>query len=171
MDFKVIFRDSFVEDLERIVRLIASHNPAAAGRFGELVIRTSENLSFFPERDPDVRQRPGVRRFIVKKYFKVFYRVQYESRTVEMGCTAAARSDILTRLLPLQILLFCEFFEDNAGDFLVHGEAGSQGAAKAENEGVQFLQRAVEDGFERQGRDVAEVFAKTVSACARKKAQ
>jgi len=84
MDFKVIFRDSFVEDLERIVRLIASQNPAAAVRFGELVIRMSENLGFFPERHPNVRQRPGVRRFVVKKYFKVFYRIQYESRTVEI---------------------------------------------------------------------------------------
>jgi len=37
MDFKVIFQDSFVEDLERIVRLIASQNPAAAVGFGELV--------------------------------------------------------------------------------------------------------------------------------------
>jgi hypothetical protein len=30
MDFKVIFKDTFLADLERIVRLIAVHNPAAA---------------------------------------------------------------------------------------------------------------------------------------------
>jgi plasmid stabilization system protein ParE len=41
-------------------------------------------LSFFPERHPRVRQRPGVRRFVVKKYFKVFYRVNQETRTVEI---------------------------------------------------------------------------------------
>jgi plasmid stabilization system protein ParE len=84
MDFKVIFKDTFLADLERIVRLIAVHNPLAAQKLGLLVVQTSESLSFFPERHPKVRQRPGVRRFIVKKYYKVFYRVQPESRTVEV---------------------------------------------------------------------------------------
>ena len=41
-------------------------------------------MSFFPERHPKVRQRPGVRRFIVKKHFKVFYRVLAASQTVEV---------------------------------------------------------------------------------------
>jgi plasmid stabilization system protein ParE len=84
MDFKVIFKDTFLADLERIVRLIAVHNPAAARKLGELIVQTGESLSFFPERHPRVRQRPGVRRFIVKKHFKVFYRVRHESRTVEI---------------------------------------------------------------------------------------
>lgn len=84
MDFKVIFRDSFLEDLERVVRSIAAHNPPAAAAFGELVIRMAEGLAFFPERHPRVRQKPSVRRFIVGKYFKVFYRVLTESRTVEI---------------------------------------------------------------------------------------
>ena len=84
MDFKVIFKHTFLEDLERIVRLIAVHNPVAALKLGGLIVPTSESLSFFPERHPKVRQRPAVRRFIVKKYYKVFYRVQPESRTVEV---------------------------------------------------------------------------------------
>ena len=83
MDFKVIFKDTFLADLERIVGLVAAHNPAAALKLGDLIVQTGERLSFFPERHPKVRQRPGVRRFIVKKY-KVFYRVQPESRTVEL---------------------------------------------------------------------------------------
>jgi len=84
MDFEVIFKDAFVADLERIIRSIAFHNPAAAQKLGLLIIQTAESLSFFPERHPRVRQWPGVRRFIVKKNFKVFYRVQLESRTVEV---------------------------------------------------------------------------------------
>lgn len=84
MDFKVVFKDTFLADLERIVRLIAVHNPDAALKLGELIVQTGESLSFFPERHPRVRQRPGVRRFIVKKYFKVFYRVNQETRTVEI---------------------------------------------------------------------------------------
>ena len=84
MDFKVIFKDSFLADLERLVKLIAVHNPSAARKFGELIIQTGESLSFFPERHPKVRQRPGVRRLIVKKFYKVFYRVHPETRTVEV---------------------------------------------------------------------------------------
>ena len=84
MDFKVIFKDTFLADLERIVRSIAVHNPDAALKLGNLIVQTGESLSFFPERHPKVRQRPGVRRFIVRKYYKVFYRVQPGSRTVEV---------------------------------------------------------------------------------------
>jgi plasmid stabilization system protein ParE len=84
MDFKVIFKDTFLEDLERIVRSIAVHSPSAACKLGGLVIQSGENLCFFPERHPKVRQRPGVRRYIVKKYFKMFYRVQTATQTVEV---------------------------------------------------------------------------------------
>lgn len=83
MDFRVIFRDTFSADLERIVRWVADENPNAALRLGERIIQASEALSFFPERHPRVRQRPDVRRMIVQKYFKVLYRVMAETRTVE----------------------------------------------------------------------------------------
>ena len=84
MDYRVIFKDTFLADLERIVRYIAVQNPSAARKLGEMIIQNSENLCFFPERHPKVRQRPGIRRFVVKNYFKVFYRVQTESQTVEV---------------------------------------------------------------------------------------
>jgi plasmid stabilization system protein ParE len=66
MDYKVIFKDTFLADLERIVRLIAVHNTSAARKLGDMVIQSGESLCFFPERHPKVRQRPGVRRYIVK---------------------------------------------------------------------------------------------------------
>ncbi len=84
MDYKVIFKDSFIEDLERILRIIAADDPLAARKLGELTIKAGESLTFFPERNPRVRQRPQIRRFIVKKYFKVFYRIQQKPRTVEI---------------------------------------------------------------------------------------
>jgi hypothetical protein len=34
MDYKVIFKDTFLADLERIVRLIAVHNSSAAQKLG-----------------------------------------------------------------------------------------------------------------------------------------
>ena len=84
MEFKVIFKDTFVADLEQIVRRIALHNPGAAQRLGEIIIQMAESLDFFPERFPRLRQRPAIRRFIVRKYFKVFYRVHGGTRTVEI---------------------------------------------------------------------------------------
>lgn len=83
MDFQVIFKDSFVEDLERLVTSIAVHDPTAAYNLGQTIIHLAESLSFFPERFPQVRQRRGIRRFVVKKNFKVFYRVNQESKLVE----------------------------------------------------------------------------------------
>ena len=46
MDFKVVFKDSFIEDLGRIVRLIAAQNPSAAQDLGESIIQGAESLSF-----------------------------------------------------------------------------------------------------------------------------
>ncbi len=57
MDFKVVFKDSFLADLERIVRLIAIDNPVAAQKLGEAVIWNAESLAFFPERYPRVNAR------------------------------------------------------------------------------------------------------------------
>jgi len=84
MDFKVVFRDSFLEDLEQIVKLIAHGDPMAARKLGESIVRTAESLSFFPERYPRVRERLGIRRFVAGKYFKVFYRVVPEAKRVEI---------------------------------------------------------------------------------------
>ena len=84
MDFKVVFKGSFIEDLERIVRWIAADNPDAARNLGNLIIDRCESLSFFPERHPRVRQRPGIRRFIVGRNFKIFYRVIASEDVVEI---------------------------------------------------------------------------------------
>jgi plasmid stabilization system protein ParE len=84
MEFQVTFKDTFLAELEQIVKGIAIHNPGAARKLGEQIVQTGESLSFFPEPHPRVRQRPGVRRFIVKGHFKVFYRVQLNARTVEV---------------------------------------------------------------------------------------
>ena len=72
MDFKVVFKDSFIHDLEQIVRRIASGNPNAAKDLGNLIVDRCESLSFFPERHPKVRQRAAIRRFIVRKNLRFF---------------------------------------------------------------------------------------------------
>ena len=82
--YKVVFTETFLEDLRAIVTAIARHNSDAARLLGELIISTAEDLTFFPERHPRVRQRLDIRRFIVKQHFKTFYRVNSEARTVEI---------------------------------------------------------------------------------------
>lgn len=84
MDFKVIFSETFCADLERIVKFIAAHDPTAATKFGDRVIDTCENLSFFPERNARVRSRPNIRRIVVLKNYKVFYRIVKEANIVEI---------------------------------------------------------------------------------------
>ena len=44
MDYRVIFKDTFLADLERIVRFIAVHNPSAARKLGDMIIQSSESL-------------------------------------------------------------------------------------------------------------------------------
>lgn len=84
MDFKVIFRDSFLEDLESLLKLIAAENPTAAAKLGDTIVQKGESLVFFPERNPKVQQRRDIRRFIVGKYIKVFYLIDHERRIVEI---------------------------------------------------------------------------------------
>ena len=92
MDFKVEFKEPFISDLEQLVRRIAAHNPDAARNLGNLIIDRCESLSFFPERHPKVRQRRGIRRFVVRKNFKIFYRVRSNVRVVEiLRCLDARR--------------------------------------------------------------------------------
>ena len=84
MDFKVIFKETFLIDLESVLKWVAAQNPAAARKLGERIIAMGESLSFFPERYPRLRQRPQIRRFIVHKYFKIFYSIDNQARVVEI---------------------------------------------------------------------------------------
>lgn len=84
MDYRVVFRETFIGDLGHIVRGVAQHNRSAARRLGERIVSLSESLAFFPERHPRVRERPELRRFVVARHFKVFYRVRPREKVVEI---------------------------------------------------------------------------------------
>lgn len=73
-----------MEDLETIVRHVAAENVVAAGKLGDAIVRAGESLEFFPERHPRVRQRPELRRCIVARHYKLFYRVKPDRRLVEV---------------------------------------------------------------------------------------
>lgn len=84
MDFKVVFTETFCSDLEEILEQVGAQAPTAARKFGDRVIDLCEGLSFFPERCPRVRQRPAIRRLMVGKHHKVFYRIKERERSVEI---------------------------------------------------------------------------------------
>ena len=84
MDFKVVFTETFCADLEEILEHIAAQDPTAARKLGDHIVDLCEGLSFFPERCPRVRQRPTIRRLMVGKHHKVFYRIKERERSVEI---------------------------------------------------------------------------------------
>jgi plasmid stabilization system protein ParE len=94
MDFKVIFQNTFLEDLEGLVGPIAQNNPTAAARIGDKIITKAESLRYFPERYPRLRKRPTIRRFIIQRNIKVFYRVDAEAKAVLiLRCWDGRRGD------------------------------------------------------------------------------
>ena len=77
MDFKGIISQPAIDDLKAIVWYIAPHNPVAALRIGNELIRRTRILERFPEigrRPPDL-DFPGIREIIYRSY-RIFYRVK-----------------------------------------------------------------------------------------------
>src|SRR5436305_773330 len=48
MDFKIVITESATSDLEQIVEYIASDNPTAAQRVGEIILEKFQGLKRFP---------------------------------------------------------------------------------------------------------------------------
>ena len=83
MDYKVILSPLALDDLEQIVRHVASHDPQAAERFGNRLLDHAEKLRGMPQRGAPVRARPGVRKLLLWPYL-IFYRVNEQGRSVEI---------------------------------------------------------------------------------------
>ena len=85
MDYKIIFSQPAIEDLESIVRFIANDNQQAAGHFGKQLIESVRPLAQFPrmgrvvpeQNDEDIRE-------IIFKPYRVFYRVKDEMGAIEI---------------------------------------------------------------------------------------
>jgi toxin ParE1/3/4 len=85
MDYKIIFSDPSIEDLENIVRFIAQDNPQAAVRFGAKLIQSVRNLSTFPRLGRVVPEKndENIREVVFKSY-RIFYQVKDDIHTVEI---------------------------------------------------------------------------------------
>src|SRR4051812_10067252 len=86
MDYKIVFSEPSIEDLENIVRFIAKDNPQAAARFGAKLIESVRNLSAFPRLGRVVPEKndENIRELVFKSY-RIFCRVKEDSHTIEIA--------------------------------------------------------------------------------------
>ena len=85
MDFKIVWTEPALQDLEELVRFIAADEAATAIRVGDEIVDHVELLNSFPEIGPVYRRRPAMDvRQIACRPFRIFYRVRRESKTVEI---------------------------------------------------------------------------------------
>jgi len=83
MDWRIVFSARSKNDLQRIVEYIARDDPAAAQRFGLLLIERSESLVRAPEAGVRLVERPGAR-FLPCGSYLIIYRPDANSRAVRI---------------------------------------------------------------------------------------
>ena len=85
MEFKVIWSDEAIRDLNEICTYIAGYNPAAASKIGHGILDHVRILARFPLIGPNYPRRArGSLREIVFRSYRVFYYVSEDSRTVDI---------------------------------------------------------------------------------------
>jgi len=85
MDFKVIWSDAAIADLQEICSYIAAHDPRAAQRMGQGLLEHVRILGTFPFIGPNYpRGTHGPLREIVFRSYRIFYDVSEPSRSVEI---------------------------------------------------------------------------------------
>ncbi len=85
MDFKIIWSDAAIADLQDICSYVAQHDPQAAGRIGRGILDHVRILASFPFIGPSYpRGARGTLREIVFRSYRIFYDVGEESLSVEI---------------------------------------------------------------------------------------
>ena len=87
MGYQIILSPSARRDLQDIVRYISLDSKEKAVNFGRLLIQTTKRLSDFPEMGrvvPEFKD-PSVREIIVRKSYRIIYRVDHEDCRVEIA--------------------------------------------------------------------------------------
>ena len=85
MDFKVIWSDTAISDIQDICSYIARHDPRAAHRMGRGILEHVRILASFPFIGPWYpRGGRGSLREIVFGSYRIFYDVSEESRSFEI---------------------------------------------------------------------------------------
>ncbi len=85
MDFKIVWSDAAISDLQDICSYIAQREAQAAVRIGRGILQHVHILASFPLIGPAYpRGAKGTLREIVFGSYRIFYDVGEESRTVEI---------------------------------------------------------------------------------------
>jgi toxin ParE1/3/4 len=85
MDFKIIWSDAAISDLQEICSYIARHDPKAALRMGHGILGHVRILGSFPFIGPTYpRGVRGTLREIVFRSYRIFYDVSEQSQSVEI---------------------------------------------------------------------------------------
>lgn len=86
MAHKIVWADQATQDLEEVVRFIAAHDPAAAERFGLLLVSKAEAVAEFPRRGRIVPEYAdeNVREIIVSPY-RIICQVIESSRSIAIA--------------------------------------------------------------------------------------
>ena len=85
MDYKIIWSEVAIADLQKICSFIANDNPDAAGRVGRGILNHVGILTSFPFIGPSYpRDSRGALREIMYRPYRIFYDVSEVSRTVEI---------------------------------------------------------------------------------------
>jgi plasmid stabilization system protein ParE len=85
MDYKVIWDDEAIDELGQAVRFIASHNPTAARKTGETILKKAGNLGTFPRLGKVFSKlnRDDVREIPVPPY-RIFYHIKDAEHSVRI---------------------------------------------------------------------------------------
>ena len=85
MDFKIIWSDVAIADLQDICAYVAQHDPQAADRIGRGILDHVRVLASFPFIGPTYpRGARGTLREIVFRSYRIFYDVSEGSLSVEI---------------------------------------------------------------------------------------
>lgn len=83
MDFKVLFADKAITDLNRIIEYYAAESPRSAQTVGEALLAHIRCLAVMPIIGTRLANRPNVFKLYHSPY-AVFYRVNYKAETVDV---------------------------------------------------------------------------------------
>ena len=83
MDYRLLFTERALDDLEAIIGYIAEDDGEAASRFGSSLLDHVELLTRFPRMGSTIRKRSRVRKLLHSPIL-VYYQVREDRRRVEV---------------------------------------------------------------------------------------
>ena len=83
MDYKVIWTDEAIADLRQLVVFISKHNPDAAVKFGETIVRKSLILSSHPRLGRRLKMSPtDLMREVGISPYRMVYEIDDQARVI-----------------------------------------------------------------------------------------